>query len=109
MKKILTVTVLTLGLICAGTLSYAKDKKNDGDKICPITGKKMGAGMMGHASMAATSDGGVIVLKGCKLTKYDKDLTVVKEVTMECNKDMLCPMCKMKMGKDDSAPEEAAK
>ncbi|MCG8430228.1 MAG: hypothetical protein MJA29_03540 [Candidatus Omnitrophica bacterium] len=34
----------------------------------------------GGASLAATGDGGVVVLIGPKLLKYDKDLNLVKEV-----------------------------
>ena len=54
--------------------------------------------------MVATSDGGVIVLTGNKLTKYDKDLNVVKEVEIKMDlesmhkqmMDMMqnCPMMK---------------
>ena len=35
---------------------------------------------MMQATMVATKDGGIIVLKGNKLLKYDKDLNLVKEV-----------------------------
>ena len=36
-----------------------------------------------NSSMVATSDGGIVVLHANKLTKYDKDLNVVKEVEIE--------------------------
>ena len=39
-------------------------------------------GMMHKDSMIATSDGGVIVMSGPRLIKYDKDLTLVKEVEL---------------------------
>lgn len=39
-------------------------------------------GMM-ERSIVATTDGGVIVLAGNKLIKYDKDLNVVREVEVE--------------------------
>ncbi|MDD4894605.1 MAG: hypothetical protein PHW54_04745 [Candidatus Omnitrophica bacterium] len=41
--------------------------------------------MMGsmQRQMVATSDGGVIVLAGEKLVKYDKDLNLVKEVEIK--------------------------
>lgn len=59
-----------------------------GDKgmmgMCPMMGGMMSS-MMGK-SMVATSDGGVVVFAGNKLTKYDKDLNVAKEV--EVNMDM---------------------
>lgn len=44
-------------------------------------GKKM-MGMMHKDSLVATSDGGVVVLSGPRLIKFDKDLNVVKEVEM---------------------------
>jgi hypothetical protein len=40
-------------------------------------------GMMGGSSLIATSDGGVVVLMGNKLIKYDKDLNLVKEVEIK--------------------------
>jgi len=44
----------------------------------------MGGMMGGHASsMVATPDGGVIVMKGHKLSKYDKNLSLIKEVKTE--------------------------
>ncbi len=47
----------------------------------------MGGGMMGgHESMVATSDGGVVVMAGPKLMKYDRDLNLVKEVEMKKGK-----------------------
>ena len=40
----------------------------------------MGRGMMSGSSLAATEDGGAIVLMGNQLLKYDKDLNLVKKV-----------------------------
>lgn len=110
MKKVIAITVLAISLAGMATLSYAQaDSKEammkDG-KMCPLKGKMMG-GMMGKPSMVASSDGGVIVLKGCKLTKFDKNLNVTKEVTLECDSKQLCPMCLMKMEKGGDAPEAA--
>ncbi|MBF0122776.1 MAG: hypothetical protein HQL21_05140, partial [Candidatus Omnitrophica bacterium] len=47
-------------------------------------------GMMKSSSlsMVATSDGGVIVLVGGKLKKYDKDLSLIKEVVVEADTAM---------------------
>ena len=45
-------------------------------------GGKMNPMMMHKDSIIATSDGGVVVLSGPRLIKYDKDLTLVKEVEM---------------------------
>ena len=41
------------------------------------------SGMMGGSSLAATEDGGAIVLIGNKLMKYDKDLNLAKEVEIK--------------------------
>ncbi len=62
-----------------GMMGMMGDKKMMG--MCPMMGGMMSS-MMGK-SMAATSDGGVIVMSGNKLTKYDKDLNVVKEVEIK--------------------------
>jgi len=46
--------------------------------------------MMGsmQRQMVATSDGGVIVLAGGKLLKYDKDLNLVREVDLKTNVEL---------------------
>lgn len=45
---------------------------------------KMGGPMAGaHPSVVATNDGGVIVLMGSKLAKYDNNLNLVKEVELK--------------------------
>ncbi|MBF0384330.1 MAG: hypothetical protein HQL27_00515 [Candidatus Omnitrophica bacterium] len=69
---------------------------------CPMHGMMM-KGMM-EKSIIATADGGVIVLAGNKVIKYDKDLNPVKEVEIKVDmeamkKDMAemmknCPMMK---------------
>ncbi|MBF0384359.1 MAG: hypothetical protein HQL27_00665 [Candidatus Omnitrophica bacterium] len=75
--------------------------KNDMMVKCPI--HDMIKGML-EKTVIATSDGGVIVLAGNKLMKYDKDLNLVKEVEIKVDmeamkKDMAemmknCPMMK---------------
>ena len=92
--------------------------------MCPMMGGMMSS-MMGK-SMVGTSDGGVIVLAGNKLTKYDKDFNVTKEVELKMDMegmqkmmDNMKGMCPM-MGKgmkdgmskkddDDEAAEAAEK
>ncbi len=79
-----------------------------------MMGGKMGCSMMQHmmggSSMVATSDGGVVVLSGCTLTKYDKNLKEVKEVQLKC--EMMkkgCPMMhggKMGMMNDNDADDK---
>jgi hypothetical protein len=82
---------------------------------CPMHGMMM-KGMM-EKSIIATADGGVFVLVGNKLIKYDKDLNLVKEVEIKIDmeamkKNMMemmknCPMMKDKMmGAGMSATDE---
>ena len=100
--------------IIVGTSGLAIAQMNDkgkemmGDKAGMMEGK---GGMMGmcpmmksmmERSVVATSDGGVIVVMGNKLTKYDKNLNVTKEVELEMdmgdmqkmmeNMKGMCPM-----------------
>ncbi|MCX5782261.1 MAG: hypothetical protein NT145_06115 [Elusimicrobia bacterium] len=69
--------------------------------MCPMHGMMMGQ-MMGK-SMIASGDGGVIVMMGNKLMKYDKDLNLVKEAEIKVDEEAMqkmmemcnnCPMCK---------------
>lgn len=112
MKKfILTLTVA--GLIVAIT-SLGKTEEMKGGMMMDkgMMGKKMMGGMMMHEMMekkvVATSDGGIIVVTGSKLLKYDKDLNLIKEVEIKSdNQEMqnmmkMCPMMgKGMMGKED--------
>ena len=72
---------------------------------------KMCATMMGKAQMVATDEGGVIVLAGNKLMKYDADLNIVKEVEVKMPlspmMDKQCPMWG-KMAGQDSVPAQDA-
>lgn len=45
-------------------------------------------GIKGKGEMAATQDGGVIVMKGNKLYKYDKDLNLTKEVRLNKKEEL---------------------
>ena len=83
-----------------------------GDEKAMMKGNMGGKEMMGmHGMMrkmsdknvVATSDGGVVVIMGNKMTKYDKDLNLVKEVDLKMdmegmknmppmNKDMQTPV-----------------
>ena len=74
----------------------------------PMTGMgKMCCPMMGKAQMVATDEGGVIVLAGNKLMKYDADLNLVKEAELKMPMGPMggkqCPMMG-KMAKQDAAP-----
>ena len=56
---------------------HLKEKKDKG-----IGTMQMMMGSMMKKEMVATGDGGVIVLSGNKLLKYDKDLELLKEVEL---------------------------
>ncbi len=70
--------------------------------MCPMHGMMMGSMMC--MAVVSTEDGGVIVLAGDKLLRYDKDLSLTKEVKIEMDlegtqKKMAqmmekCPMCR---------------
>lgn len=70
---------------------------------------KMGC-VMGKAQMVATDEGGVIVLAGNKLMKYDADLNLVKEVEIKMPMSPMggkqCPMMGVRF-KDKSEPAVA--
>ncbi len=90
MKKIL-VAVLVLSVLVA-LPAFAEETK---EKQVTVTSMGMSMGMpkegmekmcrsmMGKAQMVATDEGGVIVLAGNKLMKYDADLNLVKEVEIK--------------------------
>ncbi|MBI5149323.1 MAG: hypothetical protein HZA28_00930 [Candidatus Omnitrophica bacterium] len=79
--------------------------------------------MMRSPTMVASNDGGVIVLTGNKLSKYDKNLNLVKEAEIKTEMGgmggmmggmggkKMCPMCAGMKGKGDTAdqaPKEEA-
>ncbi len=88
-----------------------------------MQGKKMGMHPMGgmmmpammQKSIVATEDGGVIVLVGNKLIKYDKDLNFVKEVEIKIDTEAMkkfmeemmknCPMMQGGMKMDAEQPD----
>jgi len=76
--------------------------KGDMWSCCPMH-REMGMAMM-KRTLVPTQDGGVALLMGKKLIKYDKDLNVQKEVELKCDPEGMrkmmeemcegCPMCK---------------
>ena len=120
MKKI----ILMSGAVIFLTVSvvFAQGMKEMGGS----KGAMMDKGMMGmhgmmmkmmEKSVVATPDGGIVVVMGNKLTKYDKDLNVVKEVELRMDmegmqkmmSDMMekCPMMKGMMGGMDKQSDKA--
>ncbi len=124
MRKVLVLTLSGLFLISAIVFAQGMEGMK-GDMMGK--GKDMGmnpmGGMMMKAMMkktiVATEDGGVIVLAGNKLMKYDKNLNLVKEVEIKIDmeamqknmKEMMknCPMMKGGMtGRGRNNPAENA-
>jgi len=113
MKKsilaIVAILVLTVSGLALAQMDKSKDMMGGGmmgggmmDKGM-MDGKMMGGGMMHgmmkmmmEKSVVATSDGGVVVVTANKMSKYDKDLNLVKEIelTMPTMEEMqsMCPM-----------------
>jgi hypothetical protein len=108
MKKTLLLTALLALLIAVPAFLYSQSAPGKGPgqgggmmKDCPKCGMMK---MMMDKTMVASGDGGVIVMIGNKLFKYDKDLELKKEVEIKIDmeamhKDMMknmapCPMMK---------------
>ncbi|MDD5225585.1 MAG: hypothetical protein PHV97_00180 [Candidatus Omnitrophica bacterium] len=115
MKKIM-LAVLMLSLLISVPAFAGETKKEetpgvalDNSKGMPMPGMgRRGYSMMGQTQMVATDEGGVIVLMGNKLSKYDADLDLVKEVEVKMPMgpmgDKQCPM----MGKASAPAAESS-
>lgn len=120
MKKNMWIMMLIV-LLAGSSLVYAEGMKGGMMGKGMMDGEMMGGKMMGmcpmmksmmERSVVATSDGGVIVVMGSKLTKYDKELNVIKEVELKMdmegmqkmmeNMKGMCPMMKG-MGKEEES------
>jgi hypothetical protein len=106
MKKIIFLLVV-LSLLVPVSMFAEEAKKEE------MPGMSMhGGGRMGgppQSQMVATNDGGVIVLMGPKLMKYDADLNLVKEVEVKMPKGPMGDKQYSMMGKmnQDTAPAVA--
>ena len=131
MKKNTWIMMLVV-LLAGASLVYAEGMKGGMMKEGMMgkgmmDGEMMGCKMMGmcpmmnsmmERSVVATSDGGVIVVMGNKLTKYDKDLNVVKELELKTdmegmqkmmeNMKVTCPMMKSMMEKEEKSSDDSA-
>ena len=105
MKKI--IFILLAAAVCMSFLSvsFARDKgENKWDKKgqgCPMC--HMNKMKMGGKELIATQDGGVVLMMGNKLIKYDGAMNLVKEVEIKMDTEAMkksmeemmsnCPMC----------------
>ena len=89
-------------------MGWMKKKLMHGKKYMGAAKKLMMSSMM-QKKLVATKDGGVVVLAGNKLLKYDKNLELTKEVQipmdMKCMKEMM-ENCPMGMKMDEPGEEE---
>lgn len=119
MRKNIAITVLVIGIAAAGLASAEemKDGMSGGGMMKGMMGEEMmgkammDGKMMGMCSMmksmmdksvVATSDGGIVIVQGNKVTKFDKNLNIVKEIELKMDmegmkQDMMemmkmCPM-----------------
>ena len=90
MKKILWAVIVLLLMISAPVFAEETSQSEmpgmtmDQPMGMPMSGMaKKCCPMMGKTQMVATDEGGVIVLAGSKLMKYDADLNLVKEVEVK--------------------------
>lgn len=142
MKRSIAVFTVVVALTVSGlALAQTQDKGKEmmGGNAAMMEGKGGMMGMMGgkgmmgmmgmhqmqemmekmHQTVVATSDGGIIIVGAAKITKYDKDLNVIKEVELKENADAMHEMmekCSGMMGKgmmgndkdEDVAPANAS-
>ena len=112
--SLFTVAVfLTAGLAFAGEMhGQAGNGMMHGQAGDGMMWKRMmHHGMMEKAEMVASNDGGVIVMMGNKLFKYDRNLNLVKEVELKIDMESMCQRKKMHEGSETPqaapAPETA--
>jgi len=142
MKK--NIWIITLVVLMAGSSLVSAEEMKDGMKgnmMADSKGSMMNEGMMGKGMMkdgmmdckkmgmcpmmksmmdrnvTATSDGGIVVVSCNKLTKYDKDLNLVKEIELKMdmegmhkmmeNMKGMCPMMEKMKSSDKSGTKES--
>jgi hypothetical protein len=105
MKKVfsmlvgLTFIVVTMGFSFAEESAKSKDTSLCEKKRCA---QQKCRGMMMHGmmprSLVETKDGGIVVMTGNKLMKFDKDLNLVREVALPIDTEIVQRMKTHKMG-----------
>ena len=95
MRKVKLVALVVISIMFCSVLAFAQspDEKNQPVVEEKTPAKQIDKGQMGgmimqmmgamQKQMVATNDGGIIVLTGNKLLKYDKDLNLVKETEVK--------------------------
>ena len=131
MRNVVLVTLIAVMIsLLSSPLSFAEDMKGmAGDSSSHESQGMMGGMMMEHMMMKSmmdksvvpTEDGGIVIVAGNKIMKYDKDLNLVKEAEIKMDMDAMqknmmemmrkCTMMKgdMMSGEGSSQPAETAK
>lgn len=101
MKKITALILVSSLLIPVSVPVFAQDMQDEGNAPQMAEQGMQDGGMKrggkhrmmggGKETVVATSDGGVVILAGPKLIKYDKDLNLVKEVEIKKGKKPVKP------------------
>lgn len=79
------VVALAMGLLTSFAFAHNHGEGKMGGTIAGKQEQCKSKGCCKSQSMLATADGGVIILCGKSLMKYDKNLKLVKEVEVECS------------------------
>lgn len=104
-KSIAAITAVVVLGVTGMAFANMKDKEmmeGKGGMMGMMDKGMMMKGMMNKTSMVAANDGGVIILNGQKLSKYDANLNLVKEVEIKSEAmtdGKMCSMCQMKSDK----------
>ena len=126
MRKVKSLSVVIVSMMFCSVLAFAQgpDEKNQPVLEQKMPEKQMDKGqtvgmimqMMGamQKQMVPTNDGGVIVMIGNKLLKYDKDLNLVKEAEVKTGVELkidagsmqeMMKSMKEKYGKKNKMPQ----
>jgi hypothetical protein len=79
------LAALSIGLLSSFAFAHNHGEGKMGGDIAGKHEQCKTKGCCKSQSMLATADGGVIILCGKSLMKYDKNLKLVKEVEVECS------------------------
>jgi len=96
-KRILTVALIVAGLAgaAAAVWAQAQDGRRPGQgRGMTMMRGQMGDGgmcgmMLGRTQLLATNDGGVVVMLGNKLYKYDRELKLTREAELKIDAEAM--------------------
>jgi hypothetical protein len=100
MRKVNSLLLLVISIMFCSVIAFAQVPVEQNQTVAQekAPAKQMDTARMGgmamqmmgamQKQMVATNDGGVIVLAGNKLLKYDKDLNLVKEIEVKTEAEL---------------------